>query len=34
MNRLLSSISAFMREWRRCAWLKARRDAIKDPFTN
>ena len=34
MNRFLSSIQAFIREWRRCGWRKARIDAIKDPFTN
>jgi hypothetical protein len=34
VSRLVASIHAFMREWRRRAWLKARRAAIKDtvPF--
>lgn len=32
MTRLLASIQAFLREWKRHAWLKDRRDAIQDPF--
>lgn len=32
MNRFLASLHEFIREWRRRAWLKARRDAIQTPF--
>jgi hypothetical protein len=32
MNRLLASLQAFLREWRRQSWLKARRDSINLPF--
>lgn len=28
MSRLIASVQAFLREWRRQAWLKARRRAI------
>jgi hypothetical protein len=31
MNRLIASINAFVREWRRMAWLKSRR-SLPDPF--
>lgn len=32
MTRFISAIQAFIREWRRTTWRKARIDAIQTPF--